>query len=122
MLRHIKLLMKAITRILKMLLRGMQLGLLTLLVVELATCGMERILTQRRKRTPVGTSSHIGIFWLKTSLQRPRNLVSLRILYCILHDSLVFLGSSHIFYLGLQSGYLVSICNEDQKQSTSLGF
>src|SRR5258708_24531644 len=88
-LRHIKLLIKVMMRILKVLLKGMQLRLVTMLFTKLMTSGMERTLTW----IPVRALFWVGIFWVKISLWRPRNFISLGILYCIPCDSLVFLCS-----------------------------
>src|SRR5258708_12506054 len=86
-LRNIKLLIKVIMRILKVLSKGMQLRLVTTLFTKLMTSGMERILTW----IPVRALFQVGISWVKISLWRPRNFISLGILYCIPHDSLAFL-------------------------------
>src|SRR5260221_3158323 len=88
-LGHIKLLIKVMTRILKVLSKGIQLRLVTMLFTKLMTSGMERTLTW----IPVRALFRVGISWAKISLWRPRNFVSLGILYCIPHDSLAFLCS-----------------------------
>src|SRR5258707_6686389 len=88
-LGHIKLLIKVMTRILKVLLKGMQLRLATTLFTKLMTSGMERTLTW----IPMRALFRVGISWAKISLWRPRNFVSLGILYCIPRDSLAFLCS-----------------------------
>src|SRR5260221_6833760 len=88
-LRHIKLLIKVMTRILTVLSKGMQLRLVTMLFTKLMTSGMERTLTW----IPVRALFRVGISWAKISLWRPRNFVSLGILYCIPRDSLAFLCS-----------------------------
>src|SRR5258708_14739172 len=88
-LRHIKLLIKVMTRILKVLSKGMQLRLVTMLFTKLMTSGMERTLTW----IPVRALFRVGISWAKISWCRPRNFVSFGILYCIPRDSLSFLCS-----------------------------
>src|SRR5258707_12384369 len=88
-LGHIKLLIKVMTRILKVLSKGMQLRLATMLFMKLMTSEMERTLTW----IPMRALFRVGISWAKISLWRPRNFVSFSILYCIPHDSLAFLCS-----------------------------
>src|SRR5258708_26694367 len=84
-LGHIKLLLKMMTRILKVLSNGMQLWLATTLFTQLMTSGMERTLTW----IPMRALFRVGISCAKISLWSPRNFISLGILYCIPCDSLV---------------------------------
>jgi len=92
MLGHIEILMKTMTGILKTLLRRMQL-MPTQSIPELVTSGMKRTSMWKAKWIRARASSRFGIFWLKSSSWRQRNLVSLRILYWILGDSPAFLCS-----------------------------
>src|SRR6266850_1780884 len=93
MLGHIGLPIKVIMRTLKTPSREMQLTLPTLSTPKLMTSEMERTLTWKAMWIRVRELFRIGIFWLKNSLWRPRNLVSLSILHCILRNSLAFLCS-----------------------------
>src|SRR5260370_36789362 len=67
----------------------MQVRLVTILFKKLMTSGMERTLTW----IPVRALFQVGISWVKVLLWRPRNFISLGILYCIPCDSLAFLCS-----------------------------
>jgi hypothetical protein len=100
-LGHIELLIKAMTRILKVLSKEMQLRLPTMLIMKLVTSGMERTLMWKVMQIRVRALFWIGISWPKNSLWRLRNLISFGILYCIPHDSLTFFMLRQIFYLEL---------------------
>src|SRR6266581_6374216 len=85
--------MTAIARILRTLSREMELRLLTPSIPKPMTSVMERTLTRKTMWIHMRALFRIGIFWLKNSLWRRRNLVSLSILYRILRGSLAFLCS-----------------------------
>src|SRR5260370_42143765 len=89
-LGHIKLLIKEMTRILKVLSKGMQLRLATTLFIKLMTSGLERTFTC----SPLRALVRIGISWAKISLWGPRNFVSLGILYCVPRESQACLYSA----------------------------
>jgi hypothetical protein len=96
--KYINQLRKAMVRILKMPLRRKQLRLQTLSILKLLTLRLERMLTWEAIWVHMGALFQIGIFLLKTSLWKLRNLVSLSVLYCILYDSLVLYAQlSHLF-------------------------
>src|SRR6266852_6685798 len=95
MLGHIELPIKAMTRLMEILLKGTQLRLPTPLITKLMTSGMERTLPWVMW-IHVRALFRIGISWPKNSLWRPRNLVSLSILYCISCDSLAFCAQAAV--------------------------
>jgi hypothetical protein len=105
-------------RILKVLLKGIQLRLMTILIIKLMTSGMEKTLTW----IPMRALFWVGISWLKDSLWRLRNFISLGILYCILHDSLAFLCSGESSILGHDLDILCPFTIKIKNNLTALTF
>ena len=67
-------------------------------------------------------SSRVGIFWLKSSSWRQSNLVSSSILYCILHDSPVFLCSGESSILSHDLDILCLFAMKIRNNLTALAF
>src|SRR5258708_7575718 len=106
--------MTAIARILRTLSRGMELRPLTPSIPKPMTLGMERTLTRKTMWIRVRALFRIGIFWLKNSLWRLRNLVCLSFLYHPPGLTGIFVLRQS-FYLGQLSTYPPPFRNKDKK-------